>query len=84
MKRLDLELMVLFGRDMLRQAERGHVDLDAIEPDAVAGAARQLLEAKGQPAKQRAIVQNMGKDLALALCAWIRTPEMHKKWSHLL
>lgn len=73
---LDAELAVLFGREVLAQAKQ--VPLDALEVDAelVAEGARQLRQAGGQPVRQRAIVQAMDEETALALCKWCREPDM--------
>lgn len=76
---LDAELAVLFGRSVLTQAKR--VSLDELEVDAglVAEGARQLRQATGQPMRQRAIVQAMDADTALALCKWLREPDMGER-----
>lgn len=73
---LDAELLVLFGREVLAQAKQ--VRLEALDVDAelVAEGARQLRQAEGQPVRQRAIVQAMDADTALALCKWIRERDM--------
>lgn len=77
--RLDSELAVLFGREVLAEAQRLkggewplHLDID---PDLILEASRQLLAEKGHPDRQRAIVQGMDEETALVLCCWLRESE---------
>lgn len=72
---LDRELVCLFGRQIVEQSKRISLEAVAQEAELVAEGARQLREQQGQPAHQRAIVQAMAEDTALALCRWIREPE---------
>lgn len=72
---LDAELAVLFGRQVVAQSKQVRLEDMAIEAELVAEGARQLREAGGQPVRQRAIVQAMDEDTALALCKWIREPD---------
>lgn len=76
---IDTELAVLFGRSMLAQAKQVSLDELEVEADLVAEGARQLREAIGQPMRQRAIVQAMDSDTALALCKWLREPDMGQR-----
>ena len=72
---LDAELTVLFGRSVLEQSKLP-LEVDA---ERVAEAARQLREAEGEPVKQRAIVKDLDADTALALCKWLREPDMGRR-----
>lgn len=72
MSRLDAELQVLFGRSVLMQAQKGAIDLMAVDVDLLADTALELRQAKGEPLRQRAIVDALDADTALALCMWIR------------
>ena len=64
----------LFGRDLVKQAERVSIEQLAIEADLVAEGARQLRQASGHPDRQRAIISAMDEDTALALCRWLIEP----------
>ena len=72
---LDRELACLFGRQVVKQSRLIRLEDMALEAELVAEGARQLRERQGRPAEQRAIVQAMDEDTALALCRWIQEPE---------
>lgn len=63
---------MLFGHSVLAQAKQIRLEDMALNAELVAEGARQLLEAEGEPVRQRAIVQAMDEDAALALCRWIQ------------
>ena len=73
-KRLDSELVALFGRSVVNQSR--HIGIGAMLKDVelLKDTASRLRQLTGQPAKQRAIVESMNSDAALALCKWIREP----------
>ena len=72
--RLKHELVTLFGRGRVEQAERTDVadlDLTAERMDAVHDAADAILKRLGQPSRQREIVDSLTNDTALVLCMWL-------------
>jgi len=64
----------LFGRDLVKQAERVNVEQLLVEAELVAEGARQLRQASGNPDRQRSIIRAMDEETALALCRWILEP----------
>ena len=71
---IDTELMNLFGRWTFASAQVKRRDELNVDQQAVEAAARQVLAALGQPEQQRAIVDALDEDTALALCLWLRDP----------
>lgn len=74
--RLDGEVVSLFGRALVEQSKQISIEAMAIEAELVAEGAKQLREQSGHPDRQRAIVRAMDLDTALALCKWIREPDL--------
>ena len=73
-ERLKHELIALFGRGRVEQAEITDVadlELTAELMDAVHDAAEAILKRLGQPSRQREIVDNLDAETALVLCMWL-------------
>jgi hypothetical protein len=68
------DLLSLFGRWTLAEAECTRLEDLQIDADRVAEAARQVIAERGDPERQRAIVAAMDDKTALALCIWLRDP----------
>ena len=72
--RLYREAVALFGRERVELSRDLAIGAMAIEAELVAEGARQLRELSGQPERQRAVIEAMDEDTALALCRWILEP----------
>lgn len=73
---LERELASLFGRQVVEQSKALTPGDLALKANLVAEGARQLRAHSGYPDRQRAIVNAMSKDTVLALCKWIREPDL--------
>lgn len=73
--RLNSEAISLFGRQCVEKCQRLSIGQMAIKAEQVADGARQLRQQAGNPEGQRAIIKNMDKGTALALCRWIIEPD---------
>jgi hypothetical protein len=71
---VDAELMGLFGRWIFATAQVKRLDELKVDPDAVKAAAQQVIELRKDPERQRALVDAMDEDTAVALCLWLRDP----------
>jgi hypothetical protein len=71
---IDSELTGLFGRWIFATAQVKRLDDLNIDPNAIKAAANLVIEARGQPERQRAIVDALDEDTAVALCIWLRDP----------
>jgi hypothetical protein len=71
---LDSELAGLFGRWTFATAQVRRLDDLNIDPDAIAAAAQRIIDERGHPERQRAIVDALDEDTAVALCIWLRDP----------
>jgi hypothetical protein len=71
---IDSELAGLFGRWTFASAQVKRLDELNIDPDAVKAAAQRVIEERGHPERQRAIVDALDEDTAVALCIWLRDP----------
>jgi hypothetical protein len=71
---IDSELTGLFGRWTFAAAQVKRLDDLNIDPNAIKAAANLVIEARGQPERQRAIVDALDEDTAVALCIWLRDP----------
>jgi hypothetical protein len=71
---IDSELTGLFGRWTFATAQVKRLDDLNIDPNAIKAAANLVIEARGQPERQRAIVDALDEDTAVALCIWLRDP----------
>jgi hypothetical protein len=71
---IDAELMNLFGRWTFASAQVKRRDELKVDQETVEAAARQVIAARGQLEQQRAIVDALDEDTALALCLWLRDP----------
>lgn len=69
--RLLRELASLFSEEVIRKARQMDTDSMFQLSSAVAKASSQLLEAKGNPIKQRAIIKALPSQEAVALCKWL-------------
>lgn len=76
---LEGELRHLFGRDILTRARQVSLETLCNEAEAVAEGARQLRLAQGNVQAQRAIVEGMAEDQALALCRWIQDSDLQPR-----
>jgi hypothetical protein len=71
---VDSELIGLFGHWTFATAQVKRLDELKVDPDAVKAAAQQVIEQRDNPTRQRAIVDAMDEDTAVALCLWLRDP----------
>ncbi len=71
---VDSELIKLFGRWTFATAQVKRLDELRIDPEAIKAAAQRVIEERGNPERQRAIVDAMDEDTAVALCLWLRDP----------
>jgi hypothetical protein len=71
---VDSELIGLFGHWTFATAQVKRLDELRVDPDAVKAAAQQVIEQRDNPERQRAIVDAMDEDTAVALCLWLRDP----------
>jgi len=71
---IDSELTGLFGRWTFATAQVKRLDELNIDPDAVKAAAQRIIAERGHPERQRAIVDALDEDTAVALCIWLRDP----------
>ncbi len=73
---IEHELKHLFGHEIAQQSKQLTEDDLVIEVELVAEGARQLKRALHNPIRQREIVRCMATDTALALCQWLRKPDL--------
>ena len=71
---IDSELSGLFGRWTFAAAQVKRLDELKIDLDAVKAAAQFVIKERGHPERQRAIVDALDEDTAVALCIWLRDP----------
>jgi hypothetical protein len=71
---IDSELIGLFGRWTFASAQVKRLEELKVDPDAVKAVARQVIEQRDNPERQRAIVDALDEDTAVALCLWLRDP----------
>jgi hypothetical protein len=71
---VDSELIGLFGRWTFATAQVRRLEELTVDPDAVQAAARQVIEQRNNPERQREIVNALDEDTAVALCLWLRDP----------
>jgi hypothetical protein len=71
---IDAELTGLFGRWTFAAAQVKRLDDLKIDPDAIKAAAHLVIKERGHPERQRAIVDSLDEDTAVALCIWLRDP----------
>jgi hypothetical protein len=71
---VDSELAGLFGRWTFASAQVKRLDQLNIDPDAIKAAAQKVIAERGHPERQRAIVDAMDEDTAVALCIFLRDP----------
>jgi len=71
---VDSELIALFGRWTFATAQVMRLEELKVDPDAVQAAARQVIEQRDNPERQRAIVDALDENTAVALCLWLRDP----------
>jgi hypothetical protein len=71
---IDTELAGLFGRWTLAAAQVRRLDDLKVDLDAVKAAAHRIIQERGHPERQRAIVDALDDDTAVALCIWLRDP----------
>jgi len=70
-EQLRLELVSLFGRELVSQVKQEHPMIDLEMATAVHVAADELLAITGLPERQRERVASYPQELRLCLCAWI-------------
>ncbi len=71
---IDAELTGLFGRWTFAAAQVKRLNELNIDPDAIKAAAHLVIKERGHPERQRAIVDALDEDTAVALCIWLRDP----------
>jgi len=71
---IDAELAGLFGRWTFASAQVRRLDELNVDPDVIKAAANLIIKERGHPERQRAIVDALDDDTAVALCIWLRDP----------
>ena len=71
---IDSELAGLFGRWTFAAAQVRRLDDLKVDPDAIKAAVHLVIKERGHPERQRAIVDALDEDTAVALCIWLRDP----------
>ena len=71
---IDSELLRLFGRWTLATAQVKRLEDQNISAEAIQAAAILVVSERGNPERQREIVDAMDEDTAVALCIWLRDP----------
>jgi hypothetical protein len=71
---IDSELSGLFGRWTFAAAQVKRLDELKIDLDVVKAAAQSVIQERGYPERQRAFVDALDEDTAVALCIWLRDP----------
>ena len=71
---IESELTGLFGRWTFAAAQVRRLDDLNVDRDAVKAAAHLIIKERGHPERQRAIVDALDDDTAVALCIWLRDP----------
>jgi len=71
---IDSELTGLFGRWTFAAAQVKRLNDLNVDLDAIKAAAHQVIKERGHPERQRAIVDALDEDTAVALCIWLRDP----------
>ena len=71
---VDAELMSLFGRWTFATAQVKRLDELNVDVSAIKLAAQRVIAERGSLERQRAIVDAMDEDTAVALCIWLRDP----------
>ncbi|MEO8631331.1 MAG: hypothetical protein ABI612_25035 [Betaproteobacteria bacterium] len=74
MKIFDSELLGLFGWWTLATAQVKRLEDLSIDTETIRKAAQLLIEDRGHPERQRATVDALNEDTAVALCIWLRDP----------
>jgi len=71
---IDSELTALFGRWIFAAAQVRRSDDLKVDPASVQAAAHEIIKERGHLERQRAIVDALDEDTAVALCIWLRDP----------
>lgn len=71
---LDSELIRLFGRWTFATTQVRRLDDLKADPETIRKTAKLIIEQRGHPDQQRAIVDALDEDTATALCIWLRNP----------
>ena len=71
---VDSHLIGLFGRWTFATAQVKRLEELKVDHDVVKAAAQQVIEQRDDPERQRAIVNTLDEDTAVALCLWLRDP----------
>lgn len=71
---VDTQLMGLFGRWTFASAQVQRLEDLKVDPAVVQAAARQVIAQRDDPVGQRAFVDALEEDVAVALCLWLRDP----------
>jgi hypothetical protein len=71
---VDSELTGLFGRWIFATAQVKRLEELNVDPEVVKAAARQVIGQRDDPVRQRAIVDALDENTAVALCLWLRDP----------
>lgn len=71
---IDSELIGLFGRWTFATAQVKRLDDLNADLDSIREAAKLIIEQRDHPEQQKAIVDALDEDTAVALCIWLRNP----------
>jgi hypothetical protein len=71
---MDSELIGLFGRWTFATAQVKRLDDLNADLDRIREAAKLIIEQRDHPEQQKAMVDALDEDTAVALCIWLRNP----------
>jgi len=72
--RIDAELVGIFGRWTLASAQCTRLEDLKVDPERIRQAAQAVMDERGHPERQKALIDEMDEPTAVALCIWLRDP----------
>jgi len=72
--RIDTELVGIFGRWTLASAQCTRLEDLKVDPERIRQAAQAVMDERGHPDRQKALIDEMDEPTAVALCIWLRDP----------
>jgi hypothetical protein len=72
--KIDTELVGIFGRWTMASAQCTRLEDLQVDPDRIRQAAQAVMDQRGHPERQKALIDEMDDNTAVALCIWLRDP----------
>jgi hypothetical protein len=72
--KIDTELVGIFGRWTMASAQCTRLEDLQVDPDRIRQAAPAVMDQRGHPERQKALIDEMDDNTAVALCIWLRDP----------